>query len=299
MNCLRHRNAMTLIELLVVIAIIGILMTLLLPAVQRVRDSANRLTCVDRLRQIGLALHHYHESHQSLPPGVSFKNGADPYPHMSWCTRLLPYLEHEALWKVTLTAYAQEPFFVNNPPHVGLSTHMPIFTCPADNRVRQVADFASIQIAFTSFQGVGGIDHTSKDGVLYLDSRVRLGEITDGISNTLMVGERPPSADLALGWWYAGWGQSKDGNADLVMGVNEKNVSAYGEGCPEGPYEFSPGALTDQCDAFHFWSPHVGGGAHFLLADGSARFVRYAAAPLMPALATRGAGDTVSAPDSL
>ncbi len=286
-----ERRGVTLVELLVVIAIIGILLGILLPAVQRVRDSANRVVCIDRLKQIGLALHHYHEGHLSLPPGVSYKDGDDPHPHMSWCTRLLPYLEQEALWKETLKAYAEEPFFVKTPPHVGLGTVMPIFTCPSDPRTRQAVEWVSVKVAFTSFLGVGGIDYSTKDGVFFVDSHVRMNEITDGASNTLLVGERPPSANYALGWWYAGWGQAKDGSGDLVLGVKEKNVSIYGEGCPDGPYEFSSGTLINQCDAFHFWSPHVGGGAHFLLADGSARFVRYTAASIMPALATRGGGE--------
>jgi prepilin-type N-terminal cleavage/methylation domain-containing protein len=289
-----RRRGMTLIELLVVIAIIGVLIGLLLPAIQRVRDAGNRTVCLDNLKQIGLALHHYHDNHQSLPPGVGYNDGKDLYPHLSWCARLLPYLEQEALWKETQQAFALEPAFNKNPPHVGFSTVMPVFTCPSDDRTRTPADFSSFQVALTSYLGVAGIDYETKDGVLYVDSKVRMAEITDGASNTLAVGERPPSADLVLGWWYAGWGQSKDGSCDMVLGVRERNVGGYGEGCGDGPFEFGPGEREEQCDLFHFWSPHVGAGAHFLLADGSARFIRYSASPLMPALATRSGGETVA-----
>jgi prepilin-type processing-associated H-X9-DG protein len=125
---------------------------------------------------------------------------------------------------------------------------------------------------------------------------VRLAEVTDGASNTLMVGERPPSADLVAGWWYAGWGQDKDGSTDMVLGVRELNVRRhYPTDCPPGPYDFGPGRLSDPCSAFHFWSVHPGG-AHFLLVDGSVRFLRYPAAPLMPALATRAGGEAAAAP---
>jgi prepilin-type N-terminal cleavage/methylation domain-containing protein len=294
MSIRSQRRAFTLIELLVISAIIGVLVGLALPAVQRARDAGYRAVCQDHLKQIGLALHQYHDAHLSLPPGVSFQREKEPYPHMSWCTRLLPYVEHDALWKETLRAYAVEPFFRKNPPHVGLSTVVPLFTCSSDPRVRSANDLGGYEIAFTSYVGVAGIDFGSYDGLLYLNSRVRLSEITDGASNTLLVGERPPSADLRFGWWYAGWGQSKDGSAEMLMGIQELNVTTDPEECPIGPYEFSAGSLSNPCDTFHFWSPHTGGGAHFLSADGAVRFVRYTASAIMPALATRSGAEYIS-----
>jgi prepilin-type processing-associated H-X9-DG protein len=144
---------------------------------------------------------------------------------------------------------------------------------------------------------VEGTDQFRHDGLLYLDSRLRFAAIRDGTSTTLMVGERPPSADKSLGWWYAGWGQQKNGSADSVLGVQELNTSPKTQKiCPPGPYDFRPGNLDNPCDAFHFWSLHPGG-AHFLFADGSVHFLRYSVAPLMPALATRAGGETVTLPD--
>jgi prepilin-type processing-associated H-X9-DG protein len=110
---------------------------------------------------------------------------------------------------------------------------------------------------------------------------------------TLAVGERPPSAELDFGWWYAGWGQAKDGSADMVLGVRERNV--IGQYCPPGPYMFVPAKLADQCAMFHFWSPHPNG-ANFLFADGSVRFLSYSADSILPALATRAGGETVTLP---
>jgi prepilin-type processing-associated H-X9-DG protein len=137
---------------------------------------------------------------------------------------------------------------------------------------------------------VNGRDAFHEDGVLFLDSAVRLTDVTDGTSNTLAVGERPPSADLILGWWYAGWGQAKDGEGDMVLGARTRNHSIYGRGCPSGPFEFQPGSFGNQCDAFHFWSPHSNG-ANFLVCDGSVRFLSYSANRILPALATRAGGE--------
>ena len=214
---------------------------------------------------------------------------------MSWNARLLPFLEQEGLWKKTTAAYAQQPSFLINPPHVGLTTRMPAYLCPSDGRVHQAGIKSQVR-AYTSYLGVEGTDQYSEDGVLFLNSAVRLTDITDGTSNTLMVGERPPSADGVLGWWYAGWGQAQDGSAEMVIGVREQAASGYFPGCVSGGYDFGPGDFNNQCDALHFWSPHSGG-ANFLFADGSARFLGYSVNPLMPALATRAGGEAVTVPD--
>ncbi len=294
------RRGFSLIELLVVIAIIGVLAALIVPAVQKVRATAIRTKCINNLKQIGLALHNYHGVNRVLPPGVSYLKGKDPYPFMTWNARLLPFLEQNSLWEETVKAYQLDPDFMHNPPHVGWGTVLPIFVCPASNRAMlEFPDGGGI--AFTYYVGVEGTNQFNKNGVLYLDSKVRLTDVVDGTSNTLMVGERPPSPAGIAGWWYAGWGQGKDGSTDSVLGVNEVNVfTPWGEpsvlGCPGGPYEFGPGNLANGCDTFHYWSLHPGG-ANFLMCDGSVHFLRYEAAPLMPALATRNGREVVSLPD--
>jgi prepilin-type N-terminal cleavage/methylation domain-containing protein/prepilin-type processing-associated H-X9-DG protein len=293
----KRRAAFTLIEMLVVLAIAAVLIGLAASAVQRVREVANRASCANHLRQIGLALHQYHESQGVLPPGCSYQDGRAPQLHMSWLTRLLPHLEQDALWKQALQAYAKDPFF-ETPPHLPILGHvLPIFTCPSDSRTLSPWDFGPFQVAFTAYLGVSGWDRSSLDGLFYVDSSVRLADITDGLSNTLAVGERPPSADHRFGWWYAGWGQARDGSAEYLLGVRERNFATGYEACPDGPYEYAPGRPNYPCDVFHFWSLHFGAGANFLYADGSVHFVAYSAAPLMPALATRSGGEAVTPPE--
>jgi prepilin-type processing-associated H-X9-DG protein len=278
------------------VGIITVLIGLIVPAVQRARAAAARTLCMNNLRQIGLALHHFHNVQGQLPPGVSYRDGADRFPFMSWLTRILPYVERYALWEQAQKAYQETTNFQDSPPHP-LATPMPLYGCPADNRTLQAGLAGGrLSVAFTAYLGVVGRSQVRKDGVLFLDSRVRFSEITDGLSNTLMVGERPPSADGIMGWWYAGWGQAKDGSGDMVLSVREWNVGPYGPGCPAGPYHFGPGRIDNQCDAFHFWSPHLGGGAHFLFCDGSVHFLPYSAAPLMAALASRARGEVVAVP---
>src|SRR5437868_1641301 len=99
----RRRTALTLIELLVVLAIIGVLVGLLLPAVQNVRASAARAACGNNLRQIGLGLHQYHNAHHVLPAGTVGK--ADPQPYSNWGLRLLPFVEQDALWESAQVGY--------------------------------------------------------------------------------------------------------------------------------------------------------------------------------------------------
>jgi prepilin-type N-terminal cleavage/methylation domain-containing protein/prepilin-type processing-associated H-X9-DG protein len=295
----RIRHALTLIELLVVIAILGMLSSLILAAVQRARGAAARVMCANNLRQLGFALHQYHDAMQTFPSGMRWRRGTDPYPMMSWLTQVLPYVEQEELWRVTRTAYQKNRWPLNNPPHVGLATVLKVFVCPSDERVtdKKLALRSGIEVAFTSYLGVEGKSLRKRDGMLFQDSRIRVGDVMDGTSNTLLVGERPPSTDFQFGWWYAGAGQAFTGSADMILGVREENVLPFSVvQCIQGEYRFGPGDLRNQCAMFHFWSLHNGGG-NFLFGDGSVRFLAYSADPIMPALATRGGGEAVTIPD--
>lgn len=294
------RSALTLVELLVVIGILSTLLALLLPAVQRVRDAASRMSCSNNLKQLVLAAHNFHDSKYHLPAGMRYQGGKDPYVYMTWITQLLPYTEQDNLWNITLSAYQQDPYSFHNPPHAGLATVIPNFLCPSDGRITQtqISPRDHLQVAFTSYLGVEGIDLYSLDGVLYRDSHVAFEDIYDGLSSTLFAGERPPSADFQFGWWYAGSGQLLTGSVDSILGVNEENILPYSEyHCPPGVYSFGPGNVNNESDMFHFWSLHIGG-ANFALVDGSVHFLTYGMdQDVLNSLATRAGGEVISQAD--
>jgi hypothetical protein len=209
--------------------------------------------------------------------------------------RILPYVEQAQLWDATVVAYSSGAPFFSDPPHIGLSTVIKSYGCPADNRSSSVQLSATNhRVALTSYLGVGGTELSRRDGVLYGSSRVSFSEISDGLSCTLTVGERPSSFYAVYGWWYGGTGMNATGLADSYLGVRERNLLL--DSAPIGPYHFVDGAGDPAGQVFHFWSHHPGG-AHFLLADGSVHFLRYDADPILPAFATRAGGEVASLPE--
>jgi prepilin-type N-terminal cleavage/methylation domain-containing protein/prepilin-type processing-associated H-X9-DG protein len=297
---MNSRRAFTLIELLIVIALIAILIALLIPAVQKVRSAAGRAQCLNNMKQIGLALHNYHDTYNHFPPGLET---SDPYWYLSWMARILPFVEQEPLGKTIDPEYARSknpwgnfnrPNFGGVPPHIGVGTEMEMYKCPMDTRslVASPVDLGHGNygtIAFTSYLGVSGTQSGSNDGVLYCSSKVRIADIPDGAGNTLMVGERPPSTDLIYGWWYAGAGYDDVGTGDVILGTREIDYASE-FGCPEANLGLQTGVVSNDCDQTHFWSLHTGG-ANFLFADGSVRFLACEADAILPALATRAGGE--------
>ena len=294
----RPNRGFTLIELLVVIAILAVLIGLLLPAVQKVRAAAARADCQNRLRQLGLALHQRHDAAGALPPGHRWDG---PLALTGWPLDCLPHLEQEAVSRTALADFRASPNPFKIPQHAGVATVLSALGCPADPRVRQpqVDPLHDYPVALLSYLGVSGPTTPGQLGVLYTNSRVRLTDVTDGTSNTLLLGERPPSGDFLYGWWYAGIGQNGDGSGDHILGVRELKTAKVGVAalCAVKEYPFAPAAgFDDPCGALHYWSPHSGG-ANFAFGDGSVRFLAYSAEPIMPALATRAGGEVVALPD--
>jgi prepilin-type N-terminal cleavage/methylation domain-containing protein/prepilin-type processing-associated H-X9-DG protein len=200
------RKGFTLIELLVVIAIIGVLISLLLPAVQKARAAAQRLRCSNNLKQLGIALHHYHETEKSLPPGMEEKKGPH-YPTVAaalyrWSaqSRLLPYLEQE---NVSRMIDLNNPLFIDYfftvaPQNVeGVSQLIKVFLCPSDwgtpfvpiDPNQDYPRFGPTNYMACIGSGKNGGARINADGVCYASSRVRLAEITDGTSNTALMSE--------------------------------------------------------------------------------------------------------------
>ncbi len=292
--CSRSIRGFTIVELLVSLAVIAVLASLILPAVQRSRASARRLNCSNRLRQIAIALHNFESIHGSFPAGKTEYNNPKT-PEMSWHVALLPHLEQGAMWNLTMQAFERKKSPYENPPHWGFSQTVTAFVCPEDSFASVPQSATSVYGAYvglTSFLGVCGIDHTTNDGVLLYEKRVRFADISDGTSNTIAVGERPPTPDANYGWWYSGWGQDGSGNMDLTLGVREwvsLDSLLFGEPCRQ-PSHFGPGPANSMCDGLHFWSHH-NGGAHFALCDGSVSFMSYESADILQKLATRSAGE--------
>jgi prepilin-type N-terminal cleavage/methylation domain-containing protein len=294
----------TLVELLVVVGISVVLLAMLLPAVQRVREAANRAVCQNHLKQLGLALQGYHEVNGCFPHAYDARSlFRDPSqtpvaPHSnsfivtkSWATLILPFLEQTSLEQAGPAVYQAQ--------------HVPLYTCPSDPRAtgsyagdkdfgpQALTDYLAVTGTRTFKGSPLAAQRPKCDGVIYESSRTRVADITDGTSTTVLVGERPPSLDLYWGWWA--WGAY-----DASLGVSNVYLIYHASGgepslhCPS-PESYRPG-LGNNCDAHHFWSQHPGG-SNWLFANGSVRFLPYQYSAILPALATRCGGEVLNTED--
>jgi prepilin-type N-terminal cleavage/methylation domain-containing protein/prepilin-type processing-associated H-X9-DG protein len=298
-----EHKAFSLIELLTVIGIFGILVGLLLPAVQRARESAARVGCLNNLRQIGTALLNHESSHGHLPPDpIQLGIRIDPNDWLSWMALILPEMGEDPLWAVSVLACQSGANPWENPPQIGLATVIRSYVCPDDGRLlTPLTDIGGVTAAYTSYIGISSGAHFQYQffpGVFYYSPGIPLRFITDGTSQTIMVGERPPPDSLQAGVWYPNGAR---GGPPFFQGPNA-NMPSSGIAYP-GDIEcsavtstyFGPGRLDNPCDRLHLWSLHPGGG-NFLFADGSARFLPYAARSILDALASIQGGEVINDP---
>jgi prepilin-type N-terminal cleavage/methylation domain-containing protein len=247
----------TLVELLVVIAVIAILVLLLLPAINAAREAARRSTCAQNLRQIGLALHAHESARRVLPPGWS-ADVPDGVPGWGWGSTLLPFLEEQRFYKEGMRIDLP----ISDPANqLARERFLPVFSCPSDpsETVFTLVDDSAVAmfpVARANFAGVYGAgevedDPSNGDGVFFHNSRIRLRDITDGLSKTLFVGER--SSRLGESVWIG-----------MVAGADEAMGRVVGSA------DHPPNDIHGHFEDF---SSHHPQGAHFLMGDGGVRLI--------------------------
>ncbi|MDA1048970.1 MAG: DUF1559 domain-containing protein [Planctomycetota bacterium] len=200
---MNRRHGFTLIELLVVIAIIGILVALLLPAVQAAREAARRMSCTNNLKQIGLSLHHYHDTYKVFPPGYLANGVTETDPAsaetghgFAWGALLLPFIEQSSLHDHF--EFSEDCRDTHNVHHG--EEQLPGFRCPTDSGTdtfEVTSGGTTYEIATANYVGIMGYGSVTMTpgkpmgpGIFYRNSQVRLADILDGTSNTIMIGER-------------------------------------------------------------------------------------------------------------
>jgi prepilin-type N-terminal cleavage/methylation domain-containing protein len=240
---MRNRSGFTLIELLVVIAIIAILIALLVPAVQKVRESAARTQDANNLKNLALGCHNYHDANKGFPLG----NGNGSAKLNSWIGAIRPYIEQT---------------------NANIGTVIPVCVCPADaNNAGKVVSGYSL----TSYVAISGNTSSQNNGIMNMTQVVKMTGVTDGTSNTVLIGPRPPISGGGWGW---------------AMSSFQGDSSMY---CDAGRYKPNTFASTNYT---WLWSPFTQGG-NWAFGDGTVRIIPYSASAITPALASRSGKETI------
>ncbi len=308
----RRCSAFTLIELLVVIAIIAILIGLLLPAVQKVREAANRMKCTNNIKQLGVAVHSYNDAIGNLPrnglPEVTNSGTCCSTQSWGWLGRILPYIEQDNLYRQA--GIANNAVITNNPAAAMI---VATFLCPSDNAKLHGATranpwiYGSIQGGPNNYKGVSGSNWCwgdfpntgtagtcdvfyqngtgQGDGVFFRSDMgfpIRITDIADGTSNTYIVGEDVPQFSGWCAWPYA---NHTTGTCSIPLNTNM-----------DKKYGFANGEDGSWPNTYSFRSRHTQG-ANFALGDGSVRFVRQSISLATYRAMSTMAGSEVVAPN--
>ncbi|WP_164103918.1 DUF1559 domain-containing protein [Candidatus Laterigemmans baculatus] len=280
------RGGFTLVELLVVIAIIGVLVGLLLPAVQSAREAARRMSCSNNLKQFGLALHNYHDVHQSFPPGWSVPTDGDTRYSWGWSASIMDFIEQgtaleaSQYGRINIHTVASDPAVLNI-----LQTPISAYRCPSDiaPATNNWLAIRSQRMTTSNYVGTHNSDYWDKNddaeqgGIFVQNKGTRMAEITDGTSNTMMVGERQwsfrdASGNTLISGAAHAWG-NVPGHAEdwrwgyqVALGVYKMNLT----GTDQTGKIYSSQVSMRGANGFSSQHP---GGAQFCFADGSVHFI--------------------------
>jgi prepilin-type N-terminal cleavage/methylation domain-containing protein/prepilin-type processing-associated H-X9-DG protein len=296
----KKHSAFTLVELLVVIAIIGMLVALLLPAIQSAREAGRRTQCVNNLHQLGLAVLSYENEKKCFPPGCR-GDGIQYDENWGWGAFILPYLEYDGLYKQlgVDSRKLMALFATSNGPAL-LQTRLTVFRCPTDSTpsllpadlrdffgngntnkiLLGTANYAACQ-GLLDFGSNNSGAAEANNGVFYNNSAITTQQISDGMSKTFMLGERDQRAAAA---YWAGtrnpeggchWGVYEcRGRVSMLFNNNQLNTAYSPVPVPNSSTQgsFTNGVNYCDCSSHGFDSSHPGG-ANFVFCDGSVHFI--------------------------
>lgn len=304
MNAKHRPPGFTLIELLVVIAIIGVLVALLLPAIQAAREAARRTQCRSNIKQMVLGLHNYESANKSFPPGCQQANPAPTVSasgninststnlgNWSWSALILPYVEQGALYNQIGVSKTDLAHAMDTPSLLAvMQTPLAVYRCPTEtgpptNEERPIGNSTGVEspLASSTYVGVNGSSELRRDsgdltvgstnvanGIFYRIKGTKTKEISDGLSNTLIVGERAWETTQSN---ENGIVTGRAGVVFGIRGVREASEEGLADSMGCGRYRMNASNLPDAKYHRRSFSSQHPGGAHFGVADGSARFI--------------------------
>ncbi len=279
------RRGVTLVELLAVVSIIAIVSAMLLPAIQMIREAARKSECANNLRQLAYALQNYESTYGVLPIGEGGRGD-------NWMTEVLPYIEQPEVYNQVKGIDHSRTYKANAIP--AAQALIKQFICPSNpygDRIEEVGGLAGEVAAKTSYVGSSGINYLTGDGVFLFEESIAFSEITDGLSNTLLVGERPAPLLGYYGTWLFSGSTPRLAAGHTTLGVRETvDLVGSDRSCDSTFRIFSRGNRANNCHGLHFWSYHADG-AHFCFVDGSVKFLNYSGEFQLIQMSTRHGGE--------